>query len=717
MYHPPQPYHPPSPESQKRGFNDGSQDDDDDGSQMDYYTQEGSQTDEQQSKKRLTTEDKIIDISDIMEGHLSQTMITDQNPKEISLGFVNSILAKFRSLITSHFRTPQISESPSISSPPPDIKSLITLEISGHSGTTLETYEQNYLKTNEQFRTILGTIYDNGILIQYRTLFNTVYNKAFVFAVGQGSCSFGDNMNYKRERFKDKLSRDAENRLIMYEKSKDFLRSIQERHYLDNRFLSEQYILDIKDTLNKLELSRYTNDIIGYYKDIIFNILLNIDVLIGALNYIQSIPPNDPIILKAKTDVETYKYEFNDLLEQLDEVLNEKDPITKITEFHKIIQQSTLYPIKWGTDYMVNEDIYKLILLHKIIVDVLLINSKILTNIDFKKQISKIDNIFKKRISKSVEQNLPLFLKSSLDKILFYDGILKHSFWRSEIHSLSHYDTIFSFMPEPDELPKSADYDYGLNIFALMLNLNASSQTLILPKTEVSTRATHQLKQIQFPGASGPRLIKTSMWRKHNLKNPELHILDIIVNIFEQNWFGNFGNLQGTDLALFMFIKNTLDNAITNIKLILYRGKIRIVRTDELEYNSSFIRILEEIADTDPNNPLRFTYCRVIEFTHFLTQILIGKQEGTSSRSGTRIQSSKKTILLSELIYLFQYLLQFDYVTYFISSCRGLEEGQVPNKLFRYGGNKRKTLKRKTIKRKTYKRKTYNKRKTLKRKR
>ena len=94
------------------------------------YSQDDSQTDERASKKRGTTEeteDEIIDISDIMEGYLSQPMITDQNPNEKTLGFLNSILDKFHSLITTHFRTPQISESPSISSPPPDIKSLITV--------------------------------------------------------------------------------------------------------------------------------------------------------------------------------------------------------------------------------------------------------------------------------------------------------------------------------------------------------------------------------------------------------------------------------------------------------------------------------------------------------------------------------------------------------------------------------------------------------------
>ena len=165
-----------------------------------------------------------------------------------------------------------------------------------------------------------------------------------------------------------------------------------------------------------------------------------------------------------------------------------------------------------------------------------------------------------------------------------------------------------------------------------------------------------------------------------------------------------------------MFIKSKLDNEIIKIKSILSPGQIHLVSTDESE-NSSFMQILEEIARTDPDNPFRFAYCRVIEFTHFLTLILIGKQERTSTRSGERIIPSKKTILLSELIYLFQYLLQFDYVIYFLTGCRECQPGQVPQQILRRGGNKskRRTFKRKTFKRNTYKKKTL-KRRTLKRK-
>ena len=735
MYWPQRPYrqqqpnHPPSPESKKRGFNDDTKADDTkidntpDESQMDDsqdYTPDDSQTDERPSKKRGTTEeteDEIIDISDIMEGYLSQPMITDQNPNEKTLGFLNSILDKFHSLITTHFRTPQISESPSISSPPPDIKSLITVAIASHSSTTRETYQQNYKKTNAEFKAKFKTIYDDGILREYTALFNTDDNKNFTFAVDQGTNSLADCTRDRTQDFQDTLTRDAENMLIMYEKSKDFLRSIPKIMHPYNSSSPKKYISDIKETLNKLELSRYTNIIIAYYKYTIVAIIVNIEVLIDALNYILSITPNDPIILTALADVNKYKDEFGDLLFLIDQVHNEKDPITKITDFHKIIQQSTSHPIKWGPSRTVNvnEDIYKLILLRKIIVKVILINTNILGNNDLKKQISEIGDIFKTYISNSVINELPLFLENSNDKRLFYDGILKKSFWRSENHLLSHYDTEFMLMPNPKEGPNDFDCNYGLHIFALMLNLNSSSQRLILPQTEAPTRSTHQLKQQQYPGVSGPRRVESSMWRKHNLKNSELNILDTIVNIFKQNWFGSFGNLQGADLELFTFIAYKLDSEIFNIESILFTGQIRIASPEESEYNVRFTKKLEAIVDTDPNNRFRFAYCRVIEFTHFLTLILIGKREGTSSRSGTRIQSSKKTILLSELIYLFQYLLQFDYVVYMITSCRACRPGQIPQQILRRGGNKRQTLKRRTYKKKTLKRKTL-KRKTLKRK-
>jgi hypothetical protein len=116
------------------------------------------------------------------------------------------------------------------------------------------------------------------------------------------------------------------------------------------------------------------------------------------------------------------------------------------------------------------------------------------------------------------------------------------------------------------------------------------------------------------------------------------------------------------------------------------------------------------------NEPFIFLYCRVLEFIEFLKGILIG----TPVKEGPALRSTQyeKSILLSELIYLFQYLLNFDYVIYILPSCRGCQEGQVPNVIPRTGGHtfkQRKTYKRKTNKRKVYKRKTY-KRKTYKRK-
>ena len=82
------------------------------------------------------------------------------------------------------------------------------------------------------------------------------------------------------------------------------------------------------------------------------------------------------------------------------------------------------------------------------------------------------------------------------------------------------------------------------------------------------------------------------------------------------------------------------------------------------------------------------------------------------------IDKGEKIVLLSELMYLFQYLLKFDYVVYIAMSCRILQQGQqVDPNLIRFGGNKskRRNLKRKTYKKKTLKRKNL-KRKTLKRK-
>ena len=124
-----------------------------------------------------------------------------------------------------------------------------------------------------------------------------------------------------------------------------------------------------------------------------------------------------------------------------------------------------------------------------------------------------------------------------------------------------------------------------------------------------------------------------------------------------------------------------------------------------------------------------------MEFNDFLRRILVGNPDefiigpdgnplkDDNGRNTKDIFFRSKVILLSELIYLFQYLLKFDYVIYILTSCRVCQKGQVPKSITRYGGNtfkQRKYNKRKTNKRKVYKRKTYKrnyKRKTYKRKR
>ena len=724
-----------------------------------------------------------LDITDIMEGPLSQMAIKDTNPKTRSpMTIFNSIFEKLNSLIRS-IRTPLKSESPAISSQQPSVDSVLSVVMSGHSETTNETYEQNYLAKNAYFSSQIKNGYDNGILKVYRTLLNPD-KLSFIMAVSQGICSVPDDITRVNDDFEKKYTRDAENMFIMYDKSVDLLRSIETGIYPNNRSSLDKYILDIKEPLNQLELTRYTNMIIQTYVTNIMDIIRFIDdYLLKALTDILSITPNDPAILITKKNVKTYKADFSHLLSELNTIKEENNPITKIADFQKIIQQ-TNYSIKWGNpskNINVNKDIYNLVLLRKIISNVILTNVNITSNTNLIKNISEIDNIFTTFIHNLAEKDLPLFVMDSNDKLLFYEGVLQNSFWRSEDHLLSTFDTKIFLFPNPGESENDFDCSYGLNIFALMLNLNSptrKSPKIFLPATKKLLRSDQQHKN----NPSGDELYDTPIWRDHRLQQAELHILDEIVNIFKQNFFDDIAPTFKDNL-LFKFIEYTLKDEINNIKTDIDKAKriaweerrdkeirrvqikaskidvnveldlehdmangIRIAQEMGLNPNLKLIRneytnmdmILEKtnenddffikkgldnikyitqikaIKETDQNNyPLKFVYCRVREFIDFLTRILVGDPDKPN-----RVESSKyKIILLSELIYLFQYLLKFEYVIYILPSCRICQPGQVPQQILRYGGNKskRRNLKRKTYKKKTLKRKNL-KRKTLKRK-
>jgi hypothetical protein len=515
----------------------------------------------------------------------------------------------------------------------------------------------------------------------------------------------------------------------------------------DNKTSIEKYIKNVKETLKNKDLLRYTDTLIQVYLFNVQNIIKNIDFLINKLNDIPKIPPyNNPAINKTITDFNSYRDFYSYLLENLNRILQEKDIVTKITNFEQFITDQYIYLLSWKTSpnpVNVSEDIYILVLLHNDITNIILLNPHISGNTSLKTQIIGIDKKFIRFIENAANNGLPLFTSEPNDLMVFYEGILKHSFWRSEEHSLKDEDTKFYFDPNPGEGQNSFDCSYGLNIFALMLNLYPPSKNidLFLPKEKYSTRETHKrkLNDSTNEGLSGKEQLDTPEWRYHRLQIEKYKILDKIVEIFKQRFFVglNYSN------PLFEFINYTLENNILLIKTYLseqienkefkekefksYKYGVEKLKNSRAFKNSQgyplsdlqiidkYINELKKIPKTDP---LLITYCRVLEFNDILTRMLVG-------HSGKNIIGSYvktlKTALLSDLIYLFRYLLNFDYTIFFLPSCRACQEGQVPKigTDRRSGGNtfkQRKYKKSKTNKRKTYKRKT-NKRKTYKRKR
>lgn len=624
------------------------------------------------------------------------------------------------------------------------INSLATILISGHSETMWETYEDNYRVNNAKFRFEFSN-YDNRIIDP--EVINALFepkNRELILAVNQGTCSLGDYTRDRKQYFKDMYTRDASNLKYIFEKSLD----IPASKYVNNRTTIEEYILNIKDPLNDIDTSRYLKAIIFQYLEKVESIQENIVWLLDIFNWIKSIIPNDTSINPAINSIEGTLTFFNELHTKLHPLSLTFEDHTininiQIADFKQIIQlvQQTIVPINFANQTAnVNEDINNLVILYSIIEDILPKPStpntdiqSLLSNYDVQlKELKLIKDKYSEYIAKSVQNDIPLFVESYNKKLLLYEGIFKNSFWRSENHNLTTNDTEFFLRPNPGESLNDIDSSYGLNIFALMLNLNSKKPEYFLPQ---SRRLTRTDKQNIDPDLSGYQLYDTPIWRDHRLHIERLKILDKIVNIFKQNWFGELGTFKDDPLfPLCKFIEYTLANNINFIKT-----SIGITRLDNVDNNfngKTPLEIKTQLESLSNIHPLVFVYCRVLEFTYFLTRILIGdpdqfdkydkykkQQQGDLSEPIENEDVGEKVILLSELMYLFQYLLKFDYVVYIVMSCRILQDGQqVDPNLIRFGGNKskrrkynkRKTLKRKTLKRKILKRKSY-KRRTYKR--
>ena len=698
---------------------------------------------EPEQRRIVKAKRKNIDITDIMIEH-SQSGITTQqsnNPKvKNPIRFLNSLFEKLKKLISRN-GTETTSQSSTSTKSIPSIESLITIVISSHSATSKNTYRVNYSELNAILKSVFYN-YDDNIIIESGVIddpknpgtFKTLLHEdkqSLIAAVPQNICAYADVKKNNENEFLDKYTRDAANLKHIYDKSLNMLESIKADN--NNRSTVEKYILNIKDPLNQEDMLRYTNDIIQEYIDRLKYIQTCINYLKQILDLIQT-TPNDLQIDGAKIMVESKKRYFNILLTKLNSI-KDMDIVNKIIEFQGIIKQPT-YPVQWGsppTHATVHEDIYNLVILRNIIDTVILTNPniKLVPDTDTpKKDIIRIKTYFSDRTFFAANNDLPLCFGENNDKLIYYDGILNNSFWRSENHELDINDIEIQLRPNSEEKPGDFDCNYGLNIFALMLNLNSPDAYYFLPTSKIHTRSR---QQAQLPDWSGTEIYDSSIWRELIL-NANLNILNAIVEIFKQNFLEHLENdisalkiklkdknittgektTIKSQIRLFRFSTYILKTELNNIKITLGLGSPDILGSldiykNDADDNDNYEKIFSEkntlendqykvqLQKINKNDPLVFTYCRVIEFTIILKQILI-----------------EKDVRLSTLLYFFQYLLQFDYAIYILTSCRGCEDFITNKKPRRSGGNK---SKRRINKRKTYKRKRNYNRKTYKRKR
>jgi hypothetical protein len=635
------------------------QQEDDTRQMYEYYEQ---QYEQEQHDNPQPQPNETFDISDIMAAGITRQTLNDPRKKNLKT-FLESLFEKFNTWIGRN--------QSEITQPLVPIESLITVVLSSHSATSAQTYLENYAILNTQFKTNFAN-YDDGIYTIHDKLLDKNKHR-LITAVSQGICSYADYKKNKENEFTNKYTRDASNIKYIYDKSLDLSTSMKIKGDNNNRTTVEKYILNIGDPLNKADMLRYTDGIIEEYGEKITRILEYMVYLIQLLDDIQT-APKDPQIDGAKnliiTTIQPY---FNYLLTQLN-LIKKMDIANKITKFQGIIAQP-IYPIKWGnpqTNANVNKDIFNIVILRNIIDTVILINPIITSLLDSdqtKKNINIMRVFFSDRIYLAVNNDIPLCFGEGNDKMIFNDGILQNSFWRSEEHTLNYNDTEVQFAPNKGEKDSDFDCNYGLNIFALMLNLNSPVPDYFLPKSDIQTRLKNKNKD---PGWSGNNTYDSFLWRTLRL-NTDLEILNKIVNIFKQNFLKSIEDYisplekqqtitsdERQQIKLFRFITYSLKQKKNDIQTILGLFPLDDYYGYEIGFTKDNLKILKyitQLQNIPKTDPSVFAYCRVLEFTYLLEKILIHKE-----------------VLLSELLYLFQYLLNFDYVIYILTSCRICED-------------------------------------------
>jgi hypothetical protein len=269
---------------------------------------------------------------------------------------------------------------------------------------------------------------------------------------------------------------------------------------------------------------------------------------------------------------------------------------------------------------------------------------------------------------------------------LLLNNLINNLLWQIELHTSQDHDTRLSLKPNENETRCEFDCQYGLNIMAAAKILKNNKISFFGFKPfSIYTRKKYktQKEYSKTQGLSGPDVFEDETWRTLNITN----FIDKFLDMFLKNHITDVNYTKTKmliSLYLDYFLKNidieldnnrkTTESMETQFNIFKKTNNVQQLNTIQDQINDTkkeYINLyeektrLEEAKSKIEVKQITFSdfifsgdeLSRIYDFMVIFLQIIIYEET-----------------YISNLKYLFQYLIMFEYAIYQLPSCRILED-------------------------------------------
>ena len=512
-----------------------------------------------------------------------------------------------------------------------EYSSFASLFISAHGLTSTNTYITNFqefCKKQKYNASIQYSFkYDQVSMEDFVSLFDPEKN-SLLFSSRQGRNAI---MFRSFEDTKDEYTPLAHKLSTLYEMTKQLKQKIKDRNGIfsyDIHFTIQRYKL-----LRRIELLQTIHAFWKMY-------MQHLHLLYGYIQYLDANFDYDRNTLRQYSNhLALSSDEVLELVEYIENIIQSENYV-HLTVLEKI--ETVVESIKMKSDNLYsiittsrdeNNDMFYIIEIQKIIQ-----NARVTDPVLIKKNEKIYKYLQEEYVRPWITMGTP-----SIHRFLSQEMIQLNQFWREEIHSPNTADTDFSAKPSSTETIHQADMEYGINfLMAVKKGVNIQSSK----KTRRRKKLT-QIPQLKF---SDNVQFTPALNRQQTLIDERLQKSGTKVQ--NDKRFRHIGFHKNFEFILNMFIDRhchcefsmTIKNNIKSYYTKIHKFNENMDVNDTYPPDNIFPQLL---TDTRIKS-------RVIDFVFILREIEVIKK-----------------FQLSTLIFLFQYLIGIEFISFVIQSCRG----------------------------------------------